>query len=92
MYYRPHTFCNKFKPIDIRSQKVSIDEISSFLCMVDYWNYSVCREQSIDIHCCVAGYEFCSPKLQKVINMPSTYKSEMFFKLDLRKLKAVSTP
>ena len=37
MCYGTHTFSCKFKAVDIRSQKVSIDEIISFPCMVDYY-------------------------------------------------------
>jgi hypothetical protein len=39
--------------------------------------YSVSRAHSIDIHCCMARYKFCSRKLQQVISMLRTYKSEI---------------
>jgi hypothetical protein len=54
--------------------------------------YSVSRAHSIDIHCCMACYMFCSRKLQQVISMLRTYNSEIFLKLDVRKSKASCTP
>ena len=39
--------------------------------------YSVSRAHSIDIHCCMACYKFCSWKLQQVISMLRTYNSEI---------------
>ena len=55
-------------------------------------SYSVSRTHSIDIHCCMAHYKFYSQLLQQVVSMLKTYNSEISLKLDLRKLKAVSTP
>lgn len=40
--------------------------------------YGVSRAHSNDILSCTASYKLCSGKLQQVISMLRTYKSEIF--------------